>query len=124
MGALTNLYVSQSYQGLIKLEDSTQGGSGTLQNVQDGLGNNLALQISTTEVNVTGSLFVNGVPVSTGSAGTSGTSGINGSSGTSGINGSSGSSGSSGQSGSSGTSGVSGSSGTSVVYQEVQVLQE
>ena len=63
MGQLTNLYVSQSYQGLIKLADSTTGVTGTLQYTQDGVGNNLPLQISTTTVNITGSFLVNGQPV-------------------------------------------------------------
>ena len=40
MGQLTNLYVSESYQGLLKLTDSTTGVTGTLQYVQDGVGNN------------------------------------------------------------------------------------
>jgi hypothetical protein len=63
MGQLTNLYVSQSYQGLIKLANSTTGVTGTLQYTQDGLGNNLPIQISTSSVNITGSFTVNGLPV-------------------------------------------------------------
>jgi hypothetical protein len=63
MGQLTNLYVSQSYQGLIKLANSTTGVTGTLQYTQDGLGNNLPLQISTSSVNITGSFTVNGLPI-------------------------------------------------------------
>jgi hypothetical protein len=63
MGQLTNLYVSESYQGLIKLADSTTGVTGTLQYTQDGVGNNLPIQISTTQVNITGSLTVNGLPI-------------------------------------------------------------
>jgi len=72
-------------------------------------------------LDVTGSIFLNGVDIASavaGTSGTSGTSGISGSSGTSGISGSAGTSGTSGTSGvngSSGTSGVSGSSGTSGV---------
>jgi hypothetical protein len=115
MGQLTNLYVSESYQGLIKLADSTTGVTGTLQYTQDGVGNNLPIQISSTQVNITGSFTVNGVAFSGGTNGTSGTSGANGtsgSSGSSGTNGVSGSAGSSGSSGSSGTNGVTGSSGS------------
>jgi len=56
MGQLTNLYVSQSYQGLIKLTDSTTGVTGTLQYLQDGLGNRLPIQMSTSSVSITGSL--------------------------------------------------------------------
>jgi hypothetical protein len=63
MGQLTNLYVSESYQGLIKLADSTTGVTGTLQYTQDGVGNNLPIQISATQVNITGSFTVNGVPI-------------------------------------------------------------
>ena len=74
MGQLTNLYVSESYQGLIKLANSTTGVTGTLQYTQDGLGNNLPLQISTSSVNITGSFTVNGLPVQadTGSFATTG----------------------------------------------------
>ena len=64
MGQLTNLYVSESYQGLIKLADSTTGVTGTLQYTQDGVGNNLPIQISTSSVNITGSFTVNGQPIS------------------------------------------------------------
>jgi hypothetical protein len=119
MGQLTNLYVSQSYQGLLKLTDSTTGLTNTLQTVQDGLGGNSPLQISKTEVNISGSFSINNVPITNGTSGTSGTSGVAGSSGTSGTsgvsgtNGSSGTSGTSGQNGSSGTSGTSGGTGSS-----------
>jgi hypothetical protein len=57
MGQLTNLYVSESYQGLIKLTDSTTGVTGNLQYLQDGLGNRLPMQMSTSSVSITGSLF-------------------------------------------------------------------
>jgi len=63
MGQLTNLYVSESYQGLLKLTDSTTGLTSTLQTVQDGLGGNSPLQISRTEVNISGTFTVNGAPV-------------------------------------------------------------
>jgi len=65
MGQLTNLYVSESYQGLLKLTDSTTGLTPTLQSVQDGLGGNSPLQISQTQINISGSLTVNGIPVTT-----------------------------------------------------------
>ena len=64
MGQLTNLYVSQSYQGLLKMTDSTNGLTNTLQTVQTGDGDNSPLQMSLTQVNITGSLTVNGNPVS------------------------------------------------------------
>ena len=57
MGQLNNLYVSSSYQGLLKLTDSTSGVTGTLQTVQDGSGNNLPIKISSTTVQITGSLI-------------------------------------------------------------------
>jgi len=63
MGQLTNLYVSESYQGLLKLTDSTTGLTPTLQTVQDGLGGNSPLQISRTQVNISGTFTVNGAPV-------------------------------------------------------------
>jgi hypothetical protein len=116
MGQLTNLYVSQSYQGLLKMTDSTNGLTGTLQTVQTGDGDNSPLQMSLTEVNISGSFLINNVPFTggtVGSSGTSGTSGVAGSSGTSGTSGSNGSSGTSGTSGVSGSGGTSGTSGTS-----------
>jgi hypothetical protein len=116
MGQLTNLYVSQSYQGLLKMTDSTNGLTGTLQTVQTGDGDNSPLQMSLTEVNISGSFLINNVPFTggtVGSSGTSGTSGVAGSSGTSGTSGLAGSSGTSGTSGVSGSGGTSGTSGTS-----------
>jgi hypothetical protein len=67
MGQLTNLYVSQSFQGLIKLTDSTTGLTSSLQTIQDGLGGNSPLQMSLTAVNISGSFTVNGSAI-TGSA--------------------------------------------------------
>lgn len=74
MGQLTNQYVSQSYQGLLKMTNSTTGVTGTLQTVQTGDGTDTPLQISKTEVNISGSLTVNGAPISiaTGSFATTG----------------------------------------------------
>ena len=57
MGNLTNQYVSQSFQGLLKLDNSATGVTATLQYVQDGLGNNIPMQVSTSSVAITGSLF-------------------------------------------------------------------
>ena len=94
MGALDNLYVSSSFQGLLKMADSTNGLTNTLQSVQTGDGDNSPLQMSLTQVNISGSLFVNNVPILGSSSGTSGTSGSSGSSGTAGSSGTSGSSGS------------------------------
>jgi hypothetical protein len=90
MGQLTNQFVSSSYQGLLKMTDSTQGLQPTLQTVQSGDGTNSPLQMSETEVNISGSFFINGVQITNGTNGTSGTSGINGTNGSSGTSGSNG----------------------------------
>jgi hypothetical protein len=55
MGQLTNLFVSESYQGLLKLEDSTTGVTGNLQYVTDGLGNRIPMLASTSSIVITGS---------------------------------------------------------------------
>ena len=141
MGQLTNQYVSSSYQGLLKMTDSTQGVTNTVQKIQTGDGANTPIEISTTEIVISGSLYQTGtfysdqIDVSRGGI-------INGtgsyvatfnndglmqyatypevvvalgqyaSSGTSGTSGSNGSDGSSGTSGSNGTDGSSGTSGS------------
>ena len=112
MGQLTNLYVSSSYQGLLKMTDSSQGLTNTLQTIQTGDGDNSPLQMSLTEVNISGSFSINNVPITNGTNGTSGTSGTSGSDGTDGTSGSSGTDGTSGTSGSNGSDGTSGTSGT------------
>ena len=56
MGNLTNKYVKDTYDGLIKLQDETSGVKATLQPLQDGLGNDLPAQVSSTEFIITGSL--------------------------------------------------------------------
>ena len=61
MGQLTNQYVSSSYQGLLKMTDSTQGLTNTLQTIQTGDGDNSPLQMSLTQVNISGSFFINNV---------------------------------------------------------------
>lgn len=60
MGQLTNLFVSESYQGLLKLANSTTGVTGTLQYVQDGLGNNIPMLVSTSSVVISGSFSGDG----------------------------------------------------------------
>ena len=94
MGQLNNLFVSSSYQGLLKMTDSTNGLTNTLQTVQTGDGHNSPLQMSLTEVNISGSFYLNNVLVTGTTSGTSGTSGSSGSNGTDGSSGTSGSSGS------------------------------
>ena len=63
MGQLTNQYVSQSYQGLLNLANANTGLTTTLQTVTDGLGGTSPLQISQTQVNISGSFTINGSPV-------------------------------------------------------------
>lgn len=55
MGDLTNKQIDQTYDGLIKTSDE-QPIDGTLKNLQDGVGNNLPVQVSTTDVNFTGNV--------------------------------------------------------------------
>lgn len=80
MGQLNNLYVSSSFQGLLKMTDSTSGLTSTLQTVQGGDGSNSPLQMSLTQVNISGSFTVNGSPISidTGSFATTGSNTFNG----------------------------------------------
>ena len=55
MGQLTNQFVSQSYQGLLNLENANTGVTATLQYVTDGVGNRIPMQVSTSSVVITGS---------------------------------------------------------------------
>lgn len=59
MGNLTNKYIKDTYDGLIKLKDESQGVQPTAQPLQDGLGNDLPAQVSQTEFIITGSLVGN-----------------------------------------------------------------
>lgn len=62
MSDLSNLYISQSYKGLVNFADSTQGfPSQSDHQLQDGLGNGIGISIETGSYNVTltSSLFVN-----------------------------------------------------------------
>jgi len=56
MGNLTNQFIKNTYDGLIKLNDSTAGIQPTLQPLTDGLGNPLPAKVSETEFIITGSL--------------------------------------------------------------------
>ena len=47
MSSLFNTQINQTYQGLLKLEDSSTGITSSLQAVQDGLGNDTGLRIAT-----------------------------------------------------------------------------
>lgn len=68
MANLTNSMPSASYGALLTIQ--TSGISNILANVQDGYGNNTALQLAnnacavTGNLNITGSLQVNGQPIS------------------------------------------------------------
>jgi hypothetical protein len=113
---LTGSQIKDTYEGVLNI--GATGLTGALQEITDGLGNLLNIQVSDTTINFSGIVTGNiiGTTGAAGTSGTSGTSGINGTSGTSGtsgVSGSSGTSGINGTSGTSGTSGVSGSSGTS-----------
>jgi hypothetical protein len=46
MSNLSNLQINQSFQGLLKLADSTTGITQSLQSVQDGLGNDTGLKLA------------------------------------------------------------------------------
>ena len=63
MSTLFGNNISQTYQGLLKLTDSTSGLTSTLQTVESGDGTDSPLQISQTQVNISGSLTINGNPV-------------------------------------------------------------
>ena len=59
MSSLQNLQISQTFPGLIKTNDELAI-SPTLKTLQDGAGNNLPMEVSTTGVNFTGT--VTGIP--------------------------------------------------------------
>jgi hypothetical protein len=52
MSSLTGQQINQSYQGLIKLADSSSGITQSLQSVQDGLGNNTGLRLAIDQLEV------------------------------------------------------------------------
>ena len=60
MGQLTNQFVSQSYQGLLNLENANTGVTATLQYVTDGVGNRLPMQASTSSIVISGSFYGDG----------------------------------------------------------------
>jgi hypothetical protein len=63
MSSLQNLQISLTFPGLIKTNDESAI-TGTLKTLQDGAGNNLPIEVSTTGVNFTGT--VTGIPASGG----------------------------------------------------------
>ena len=60
MSSLQNLQINDTFPGLIKTNNEAAV-DGTLRTLQDGAGNNLPMQVSTTGVNFTGT--VTGIPV-------------------------------------------------------------
>ena len=50
MSNLTGQQINLTYPGLLNLANSTTGITSSLQAIQDGLGNNTGLQISTTQL--------------------------------------------------------------------------
>jgi hypothetical protein len=50
MSSLTSQQINNSYQGLIKLEDSTSGVTSNLQILQDGVGNDIPVKVSATRI--------------------------------------------------------------------------
>ena len=73
MGSLNNLYVSSSFQGLMKLTNSATGLTNSLQTIQAGDGSDSPLQMSLTQVNISGSFTVNNNPITGSTSGSSGT---------------------------------------------------
>jgi hypothetical protein len=69
--SLINTKPQDTYPGLIKTTDNAAI-SGTLKTLSDGNGNDFPMQISTTAVNFTGTLTLNGSPVTTPPSGVSG----------------------------------------------------
>ena len=57
MGNLTNEYINQTYPSLVKFANSYNGVSGSLQYLQDGIGDNLPIQISETSLTFPGMQF-------------------------------------------------------------------
>lgn len=135
MANLFNRYIYETYKSIIGIGQSgTSGLTANLESLTDGEGNELPIQVSETEVNLTApttvpNLFIEGYGEvinaqgyfvgegggggGTGTSGTSGTSGLTGSSGTAGTSGQNGSSGTSGRNGFAGLNGTSGTSGVS-----------
>lgn len=52
MSTLTNTQIQNTYQGLLKLSNSTTGITSNLQAIEDGLGNNTGLRITTDQLEV------------------------------------------------------------------------
>ena len=63
MATLTGKQIANSYKQLLQIGTDNSGVVTALQNVQDGAGNNSALQLSNSTVNIDGTLALNGVNI-------------------------------------------------------------
>lgn len=63
MSNLTNVTIQNGYGDLLCGTNNGQGLTNVLQNITDGLGNNSAIQLSRTTINVTGILQVGAVTI-------------------------------------------------------------
>lgn len=63
MTLLTGQYPASTYGDILTCTNGGMGLTNVLQNVQDGLANNSAIQLSTLVLNVTGTLELGGVPI-------------------------------------------------------------
>jgi len=82
---LTNTRIQNTYGGVMNV--GATGFNENFQRITDGFGNPMPLEASTSGVNFTGNIYVNGVTGLIGSSGTSGTSGVNGPTGATGATG-------------------------------------
>ena len=63
MATLTGKQIANSYKQLLQIGTDNSGIVSTLQDVQDGEGNNAPLQLSNSTVNINGTLALNGVNI-------------------------------------------------------------
>ena len=68
MTLLTGQYPASTYGDILTCTNGGMGLTTVLQNVQDGLANNSAIQLSTLVINVTGTLELGGVPITASAA--------------------------------------------------------
>lgn len=68
MTLLTGQYPASTYGDIITCNNHGMGLTNVLQNVQDGLANDSAIQLSTLVLNVTGTLEIGGVPITSSAA--------------------------------------------------------
>jgi hypothetical protein len=68
MTLLTGTYPASTYGDILTCNNHGMGLTVVLQNVQDGLANNSAIQLSTLALNVTGAFQLGGVPITSSAA--------------------------------------------------------